>query len=355
LYRCRIERENATAMRNAGIDAAKGIGILLVVLGHSRLAPADGALHRVIFSFHMPLFFVLAGVFLRAGDGLLPAARARALALLAPYFAVSLGVALYRLPRMVAAPDWPETAGRLIAGVLHGTGASIPWAPLWFLPHLFIAGLAALALAKLIGGPRRELAAGALLLSAGATALDTGAAPVRGLPWSADLLPVSVGFVLLGHAFGPVLRGGLDRSVVLAAAAGFAALHLGSGAAMDLNMRQYGSPAVATLEALCGVVLVLGVASGLAATPAGAALAWLGARTMPVLLFHWFLLAAVFAALSDRGAGPAASALASLAAACLLPAFGQAAAVRIATRLKARRGAAPGARTGPDGAEKNLS
>lgn len=342
-------------MRNAGIDVAKGIGILLVVLGHSRLAPADGPLHRVIFSFHMPLFFVLSGVFLRAGDRLLSAARARAAALLAPYFAVSLAVALVRLPRLAAAPDWPEAAGRLAAGVLHGTGATIPWAPLWFLPHLFAAALAALAVAKLAGGPRRELAAAAFLLAAGAAALATGTAPIRGLPWSLDLLPVTVGFVLVGHVLGPLLRGGLDTRWALAAAVGFAALHIGSGATMDLNLRQYGSPAVATIEALLGVVLVLGVASTLAGGPAGMVLAWLGARTMPVLLFHWFLLGAVFAALSNRGVGAAASALAGVAAACVLPAFGHAAAVWIVVRLKARQARAPAARTGPDAVEKNLS
>ena len=37
------------------IDAAKGYGILLVFLGH--LVYYDSTLFRVIFNFHMPLFF----------------------------------------------------------------------------------------------------------------------------------------------------------------------------------------------------------------------------------------------------------------------------------------------------------
>ncbi|WP_241211253.1 hypothetical protein [Bacillus atrophaeus] len=36
------------------IDISKGIGIILVVLGH---APTDDALKSFIFSFHMPMFF----------------------------------------------------------------------------------------------------------------------------------------------------------------------------------------------------------------------------------------------------------------------------------------------------------
>ena len=40
-------------------DIAKGIGIILVVLGHGMFP-----LHSLIDSFHMPLFFVLSGMFI---------------------------------------------------------------------------------------------------------------------------------------------------------------------------------------------------------------------------------------------------------------------------------------------------
>jgi len=41
------------------ISIAKGIAILCVVAGHT-FAP-DSYKNRIIFSFHMPLFFILAG------------------------------------------------------------------------------------------------------------------------------------------------------------------------------------------------------------------------------------------------------------------------------------------------------
>ena len=49
-------------MRYAHVDIARGIAILLVVLGHC-FQSSDVALNRVILSFHMPLFFFLSGVF----------------------------------------------------------------------------------------------------------------------------------------------------------------------------------------------------------------------------------------------------------------------------------------------------
>lgn len=42
------------------VDIAKGIGILLVILGHS--VQFGGTFHNLIFSFHMPLFFLLSGI-----------------------------------------------------------------------------------------------------------------------------------------------------------------------------------------------------------------------------------------------------------------------------------------------------
>ena len=44
------------------IDYARGIAILLVVLGHC-CSTVDGCVNRTILSFHMPLFFFLSGIF----------------------------------------------------------------------------------------------------------------------------------------------------------------------------------------------------------------------------------------------------------------------------------------------------
>ena len=54
------------AKRDIAIDIAKGLGIVLVVLGHT-VAVWGGkheTLHRFIYSFHMPLFFAVSGVFI---------------------------------------------------------------------------------------------------------------------------------------------------------------------------------------------------------------------------------------------------------------------------------------------------
>lgn len=47
------------AQRDAAIDIAKGIGIIFVIIGHS--FQSGTVIHEIIYSFHMPLFFILSG------------------------------------------------------------------------------------------------------------------------------------------------------------------------------------------------------------------------------------------------------------------------------------------------------
>ena len=49
-------------IRNQNIDILKGIGILCVLLGH---ITSSGRLHNLIYTFHMPLFFMASGYFYR--------------------------------------------------------------------------------------------------------------------------------------------------------------------------------------------------------------------------------------------------------------------------------------------------
>lgn len=50
-----------TQFRDNAIDIAKGIGILLVIIEHTGGLPAHSTVHHFIYSFHMPLFFILGG------------------------------------------------------------------------------------------------------------------------------------------------------------------------------------------------------------------------------------------------------------------------------------------------------
>ena len=74
--------------RNITIDIAKGLGIVLVVLGHNWIAQENTELFEIIFSFHMPLFFFLAGVFVGDSNNIIDFIIKKTDALLKPYFVV---------------------------------------------------------------------------------------------------------------------------------------------------------------------------------------------------------------------------------------------------------------------------
>ncbi|HEX2994927.1 MAG TPA: acyltransferase family protein, partial [Anaerolineales bacterium] len=67
------------------LDIARGIGILLVVLGHNDFAALSPFFHQVIYSFHIPLFFFLSGYFVDTSLSFFNYSKKRFHAVLKPY------------------------------------------------------------------------------------------------------------------------------------------------------------------------------------------------------------------------------------------------------------------------------
>lgn len=60
-----MSSSNYKVKRVEWIDCAKGIAMILVIFGHTVLnwgSPLEQVLRGIIFSFHMPLFFILSCV-----------------------------------------------------------------------------------------------------------------------------------------------------------------------------------------------------------------------------------------------------------------------------------------------------
>lgn len=304
--------------RNSTIDVAKGIGIFLVVLGHNWLSIHETSeLHRVIFSFHMPLFFFLAGIFLRAPDGILRFAIGRTGSLLKPYFVVL--IALGVLKTLAAALGVSHEAGLsgmdYFIGLLYGTGDTIEWIALWFLPHLFISLIASLIILRAIEACTDNkvwiVPVALMLLGIGIASIDAYRHPTAiaaslmgpgrflGLPWGVDLIPITSSFIIFGYLLATTVKSmkfslpGLFVSTVV-----FVALHFYFDATIDLNERVYDSAVVSTLEAATGIYITLSIASLLQNFSAfGKPLAYLGSGTLFILIFHGFLQTRAFVAL----------------------------------------------------------
>ncbi len=135
--------------RIAWIDIAKGIAIILVIIGHT-LDKLSYARH-IIFSFHMPLFFILAGYTMRPKP-MKQVLESSVKRLLIPYLLIFVawwGAMLLWSPDAFTAATLSDYAGRLVYAsgfdVPSGIGASDPKFPAvgvaWFLVALFCARL----------------------------------------------------------------------------------------------------------------------------------------------------------------------------------------------------------------------
>ena len=194
------------ASRDLSLDVAKGLGIILVVIGHAwRGLDSAGMIGNpdlfriidtLIYNFHMPLFFLLSGMTFQAW------------ALKRPY----PEAAISRVTRLL----WPLVlwsylfaAARLAAGDAANTQASglgsLAFFPLpprdhfWFLWALFLQHLAVLALIRAVGRP---LGAATWAALAVAVILASSFTPVGLNAWTFGALTYAGAF-LTGLALGP--------------------------------------------------------------------------------------------------------------------------------------------------------
>ena len=120
--------------RLPAFDVAKGLGIMLIVLGHSGL---QHSMHNWIYSFHVPLFFFISGCFLNRSRGFFQTLGIESRRLLVPLF-VTMAVghlsllAVFCLSGSYQGPDVQEW---IVKGILN-TGEFL-FCGMWFIWALF--------------------------------------------------------------------------------------------------------------------------------------------------------------------------------------------------------------------------
>ncbi len=184
------------------IDIAKGIGILLVVWAHILLV---GAPHRVIYAFHMPLFFLISGMLFRREKypDFWTFLKKRAIRLLVPYVAYSAVTwivwAAFRFVRHDSVVSYVDPLLQTV--IAKGSGAyMVHNSALWFIPCLFATEIIYYSYSKCN-------AISILVISICLAALSFGLGHFFGddwwfmLPWNFDAALIGVLFYCIGNIF----------------------------------------------------------------------------------------------------------------------------------------------------------
>lgn len=298
------------------IDAARAIGILMVIVGH--LPEPGRALDLLLFSMHVPLFFWLSGWLLDPAPDARPVAATleRTLRrLVVPYAVFFVLSWLYWLAtrgiggRSIDYSDvtWYEPW----IGFALGIGPAMVVNPtLWFFPCLATTVVAFALLERLaMRAGAGRLATVASVAAFAAAVLLTAPPPVFARwPWGLDVMPAALLMYASGHAcrlawprLSPWLRrSGAMTSVAwggLAAAWAWAAL---AREQVDLQFLEYGgTPAGFAMVAAAGIAVVVGLAHRM---PVGRVVRWLSDNTLILFPTH-VLLFSLFSGVAKLGLG----------------------------------------------------
>lgn len=113
-------RNDVTRRTRVGsIDVAKGVAIISVIFGHLGIEE----INRVVFSFHMPLFFLISGYFLSMNRPFIMFVKGKVKSLLLPYYFTSLCIILLSIvTSLILGKSVYANVIKWIGGMLYASG-----------------------------------------------------------------------------------------------------------------------------------------------------------------------------------------------------------------------------------------
>lgn len=255
--------ENA---RIGAIDIAKGIGIVLVIVGH--LLPLDSTMRYFVYTFHMPLFFILAGMVMKSPecDKSLREVFLGERKLFSAYCFYSIVYVLFDI--IVRKKDFDGSFWEIYQAVFL-FGISV----LWFLPTLALAKILAKRICRISVGKIFWVIAGIALLAAGSVLseyivvgwLDTDEYRLVYYPLvallraSAMVVYILIGYTMKGKVYEYICKANTGITIC---GTTFAALLLRilfrRAGYIDIRVMWLGNWPVAFACALLGTIMVFG-------------------------------------------------------------------------------------------------
>lgn len=245
------------------LDIAKGIGIILVIFGHS--LNIGGRLFQLIFTFHMPLFFLLSGYVFKGNESFLYLLKKRAKTLLLPF----MGYYCLGLLVTLLLPVW--RSGLNLAGIKRDLLLAYPDAvhnsSIWFLVCLFLVIIIFFIIKKFPVWIQVLLLTALYSVGISYSRHRFGFFGYSRIPFALDVVPIAICFFALGYYFKQV------RLIEKMSAVGtvcFDAFVLGvfltviihkSNGSVNLHGLSFGNPVLYLTGGLAGSFAVIGISA----------------------------------------------------------------------------------------------
>jgi polysaccharide biosynthesis protein PslL len=279
-----------TSSRIEWIDVFRGLGIILVVVGHSLI----GLTNSMIYTFHMPLFFAIGGLLYRPTPDYSAFLRRKAMHLLIPYltffcifYAESVvGAIAYALSH----PALNSVKGigvNILQGIYGGELLRGSTSTFWFITCFFVTQQVFNYLCvRFRARPLMGILAGAAVVGY----VDSYYFKHLVFPGSINVvfaaLPYfGLGYYLQGRHFKPMLY--MLSGLICALAIG--GLVQGYPLSLNMKMGDYGIPGVSFVVATAAIILTIGLAKLITRVDRlKQLLIYIGSTSMVILYVHQF-------------------------------------------------------------------
>lgn len=307
---------SSKSSRNPTVDIAKGLLIILVVVGHT--SGLDNDVSRYILWFHMPCFFIISGLFMKTDGTLRGELRKKLLRLAVPYacFSVILGSIMHR------GQIWQTVLATLYGGWAIQNAYTYPY---YFLTVLFVASLLVFALLKYTRRPWLWIAVGYMLSHA--LAMRFSLAQLIWVPWDADMALFAAAYLMMGYKWRALFLENRFGAVCLLLMGVLLVLDVAGVIHYSFSLNKFVWPiGLDLLVPFVAMQAVLCVSQWIAkVTVLRQTLCYVGRASLCVMLLHAALLQLSYAVFRGMGVclwvHPCVAALASLAAYWLLTRF----------------------------------
>jgi len=283
------------------VDIARALSIILLVLGHTLGYSENSVLiYKGIYTFVVPLFFLVSGFVMRRKGTFLEFAKTRFIRIMLPYF---IWAFLYLVPYLLLSGDVAVSLDRpsrvvwtLIRNTLYGVGKDYGLqqnSSLWFLPALFTMELACYWIFLLVEKINKAWAEAAVFLALMAGGALFSKYITFVFPWGLNTVFMASIFYYTGYILreydiiGKIMNHRFKMLwILLFAAAGFTA-GWKNGILVNFMSYRIGNALLAYASGICLSVVVLCFSYWIKKSQI---LEYIGRNTMSVMLFHKLLV-----------------------------------------------------------------